>query len=58
MTKVNKTERLVLRIVPALVEFLERIAADRREGRCNTARRALVLGLRELEADQRPIWDR
>jgi hypothetical protein len=55
MPKVNKSERLVLRIVPALVE---RVAVDRDEGRCSTARRALVLGLRQLETEQRPIWDR
>jgi hypothetical protein len=55
---VNKTERLVLRIVPALVKFLECIAADRREGRCDTARRALIIGLKTMDAElQGPIWD-
>ena len=48
MANVNKSERLVLWIVRSLVEFLERIAPDRREGRCNTARRVLVLGLRDF----------
>ena len=30
----------------------------RGEGRCSTARRALVVGLRELEAEQKYAWDR
>jgi hypothetical protein len=47
MAKVNKSQRLILRIVLALVEYLERVAADRRKGRCEIARRAMVLGLRQ-----------
>jgi hypothetical protein len=45
--------------IDALVEYLEWIARDRRERRCETARRWMVVDLRQMEAHQQPrFWGR
>ena len=57
MKPIHKPVLLAIRIPIALAKLLDDTAEDRRERKSATARRALVLGLRELTA-LRPIWDR
>lgn len=57
MKEKHKPVFLAIRIPTALAKLLDDTAEDRRERKSATARRALVLGLREMMTP-RPIWDR